>query len=593
MKDTYRMKYWLGLVLLGVMSGLAIADQGPATQDQLKVTTSPLPYVRETQAGNYLAGQHAQREQDWTTASKYMGRVLDYDPENMELKKRSMILAMGSGETARAIATARKIVATDSKDALALLFVTLDDFARKDYKAAISSLNVMPEGSMAEFIRPILTSWARAGMGQLDIAALNNDSPLHAYHALLIADYLDKTSDDVEAQADKIVAQSAVDAYEMEKIADILARHGKEKKALSFYDIIIKEQPDNQAVLAKIKQIKDGKKTMHASTILTAGNGAAEAMFDMSRILFREMSNDSAMVFTRMALHLNPSLIEGRLLLAHILSRAERYDEAIRIYLSVGPDSPYYRDARHSAADLLERDGKFDKAISSLKTLYDETGDVEAVILIGDLQRRTEKFADAIASYDQAQDILGGKVPDTYWHILYARGMAYERVGNDEKSEEDLLAALKFRPDHPYLLNYLGYSWADQGKNLKKSQEMIEKALALRPDDGYIADSLGWVLYRVGKYNEALPYLEKAAELLPYDPTINDHLGDVYWQVGRVLEARFQWSRALHHAEDAEMTASIQGKIDSGIPMIAASKDDTREAKIVEPPAADDSAVPR
>ncbi len=578
------MKYWLGFVLVGVMSGLAIADQGPATRAQLESSASSLSYVRETQAGNFIAGQHAQRVQDWNTASKYIGRVLDYDPENIELKKRSMILAMGSGETARAIATARKIIVTDSKDALALLFVALDDFARQDYKAAIANMNAMPEGSMADFIRPILTSWAKAGMGEMDVAALTNDSPLHAYHALLITDYLDKTGDDVDAQADRILAQSAVDSYELEKLADILARHGKNKKALSYYDTILKEQPDNEAVLNKQAQLKAGKKPTGERPILTAEQGAAEAMFDMSRILFREMSNDSAMVFTRMALHLNPKLSEGRLMLAHILTRAERLNEATDIYLGVAPSSPYYREARQNAADLLEREGKYDRAVAVLNKLYEETGDVEAVILIGDLQRRAEKYADAIVSYDRAQKALGGKIPENYWHILYARGMAYERTDDDARAEEDLLAALKYRPDHPYLLNYLGYSWADQGKNLKKAQEMIEKAVALRPDDGYIADSLGWVLYRIGKIDEALPHLEKAAEMLPYDPTINDHLGDAYWQVGRVREARFQWSRALHHADADTVTADIQNKIDNGMPMMAAGDDDgTRQAKAAEP----------
>lgn len=578
------MKYWLGVALLGVMSGLAIADQGPATQDKLQTSTSPLAYVRETQAGNFLAGQHAQREQDWSTASKYIGRVLDYDPTNAELKKRAMILAMGSGETARAIATARKIVATDSKDALALMFVTLDDFARQDYKGAVSNLSAMPDGSMAEFIRPILTSWAKAGQGQLDIGPLRGDSPLQAYHTLLIGDFLDKTDDDVEAQADKIIAQSAVDAYELEKIADILARHGKNKKALSFYQIILKEQPNNTSVAAKEKILKSGKPLDIPPAILTANDGAAEAMFDMGRILFREMSNDSAMVFTRMALHLNPRLIEARLLLAHVLGRADRHNEAIDVYLSIAPDSPYYRDARHAAADLLERSKKSDKAITTLETLYQQTGDVEAVIMIGDLQRRSEKFVDAIESYNRAEKILGGKIDDAHWHIHYARGMSYERAGQDDKSEIDLLAALKFRPDHPYLLNYLGYSWADQGKNLKKAREMIEKAVALRPDDGYIADSLGWVLYRMGDYKAALPHLEKAAELLPYDPTINDHLGDAYWQTGRALEARFQWSRALHHADNNTEVAAIQSKIDNGMPAAASGGDSAlHEVKVAEP----------
>ena len=83
------------------------------------------------------------------------------------------------------------------------------------------------------------------------------------------------------------------------------------------------------------------------------------------------------------------------------------------------------------------------------------------------------------------------------------------------------------------MLNYLGYSWIDQGINLDEGMRMIRRAVEQRPDDGYIVDSLGWAYYRLGNYEEAVKHLERAVELKPDDPTINDHLGDGYWKVGR------------------------------------------------------------
>ena len=75
--------------------------------------------------------------------------------------------------------------------------------------------------------------------------------------------------------------------------------------------------------------------------------------------------------------------------------------------------------------------------------------------------------------------------------------------------------------------------------------EDIKAAVAARPDSGYIVDSLGWVLYRLGRYEQAVEHMEKAVALMPVDPVVNDHLGDVYWAVGRYREAEFQWKRAL------------------------------------------------
>ena len=86
---------------------------------------------------------------------------------------------------------------------------------------------------------------------------------------------------------------------------------------------------------------------------------------------------------------------------------------------------------------------------------------------------------------------------------------------------------------------------------------MIERAVAARPNDGYITDSLGWVLFRLGRYDEAAPHMERAAELEPVDPVVNDHLGDVLWAVGRFQEAEFQWHRALSFIGESESSGDV------------------------------------
>ncbi len=120
-------------------------------------------------------------------------------------------------------------------------------------------------------------------------------------------------------------------------------------------------------------------------------------------------------------------------------------------------------------------------------------------------------------------------------------------------------------PDQPQVLNYLGYSWVDQGMNLDRALEMIQKAVAASPNDGYIIDSLGWAYYRLGRYDEAVTQLEQAVKLRPNDPEINDHLGDAYWRVGRKLEARFQWNVAASVDEDGNVKARVAPKLADGL----------------------------
>ncbi|MAE51091.1 MAG: hypothetical protein CMH27_04715, partial [Micavibrio sp.] len=236
---------------------------------------------------------------------------------------------------------------------------------------------------------------------------------------------------------------------------------------------------------------------------------------------------------------------------------------------SIKDDSIYNAQAEREIANLLEQSGRTEEAIATLRHLAEANQDMEALIKIGDIYRRNERHEEAILAYNEAEERIGkDNILPNYWHLYYVRGMALEQNGNWDLAEQNLQAALDFKPEQPYVLNYLGYAWADQGKNLDKARKMIEKAAELEPNDGYITDSLGWILYRDGEYKEAVKHLEKAVELLPYDPVINDHLGDAYWKVGRRLEAKFQWERAKNHIEDgnAALLANIDKKLDQGLP---------------------------
>ena len=59
-----------------------------------------------------------------------------------------------------------------------------------------------------------------------------------------------------------------------------------------------------------------------------------------------------------------------------------------------------------------------------------------------------------------------------------SRGVAYERTNNWEEAEKDLLASLKVNPNQAYVINYLAYSWIEQGVKIKKSLEMLKKLIS-------------------------------------------------------------------------------------------------------------------
>jgi Flp pilus assembly protein TadD len=183
---------------------------------------------------------------------------------------------------------------------------------------------------------------------------------------------------------------------------------------------------------------------------------------------------------------------------------------------------------------------------------------------LADLQRSRKQFAEAAETYSRIIDMLD-KPARGDWTLFYFRGISYERSKQWPKAEADFKKSLELQPDQPLVLNYLGYSWVDQGLNLDEAFRLLRRAVELRPTDGYIIDSLGWAHYKLDKYDESLREMERAVQLKPGDPVINDHLGDVYWKVGRKLEAQFQWNHARDLGPEPEDRDRILKKIESGL----------------------------
>jgi len=562
---------------------LASIETGSGSSGELTLFN---PFDGTNMAGKYLSGRFAQQHHDWRHASTFLRSVIEIDPEDGELIKRAMVLSMGSGDSTGALEAARKVVELEPNSALGLLFLATEAIRHKNYEGADAAIGKVPDSSLSDFIMPLMQSWIDAALGELSIERLDTNS-IHIYHAILIAAYLDRNKD-IERLLAKSLSTKEITPESLEDIADIYAYIGNKKMALDLYAKTHEAWPENKKISENIEKLESGVPVNAFKKVKSPQEGIARAMLDTARTLYQEYSDDSARVFAHMALYLNPQMTDAKLLLAHISARHERYAQAIEYYKSIEQDNEYYLEARRHAADLLEESNRVEEALLELQNLIDEHNDLEALIQMGDVHRHNEDFKKAIEYYNKAFKGLGKNPPPEYWHLHYMRGMCYERLDEWAKAESDLKAALEFQPDHPLVLNYLGYAWADQGTNLDESLKMIRRAVALRPSDGYITDSLGWVLYRRGEYEAAVPHLEKAVELLPYDPVINDHLGDAYWRVGRRLEARFQWERAKNHAEnDEKLISQVNKKLSEGMAplpvVIEASSQQGKDSKILNP----------
>ena len=297
----------------------------------------------------------------------------------------------------------------------------------------------------------------------------------------------------------------------------------------------------------------------------SAQAGLAEALYGIASSLSDEKSVEIPVFYLQLALTLDPHHDLAISLLADRMETAKRWDDAIAAYRRVPKSSPLYVNARVQISQDLQKLQRTDEAIAILReTLSGGPTDFEVLASIGDLMRAKESYAEAVDAYTKALALVP-KPEERHWTIFYTRGIALERIKRWNEAEKDLQLALKLKPEQPLVMNYLAYTWVEQGQNMDEALAMLKRAVELRPEDGFVIDSLGWAYFKRGDFVNAIKYLEQAVLLEPGEATINDHLGDAYWRFGRKLEAKFEWQHALSLKPDKDLEPGIRHKIEVGL----------------------------
>ena len=552
----------------------ALAAQAPTPQDLSHSTAS----------GSYLAARHAGVERDSETAAAYYLNVLKADPRNADLLSRTFLSVLTDGDIDEAGRLADRLIQLDRTDRIARLVIGVRALKQKQYAIARQNFAQSVRGPVTDLTATLLSAWALAGAGDTRAAIDTLDrlagpdwyaifKDLHAGLILDVANNKKEAGKRYERayKADPMALRT-VQAY-----AHYLSRNGGKDDALKLYQQFNKGVADHPVVVEEMKEVSAGDRLPPLADSPRAG--AAEALYGLGASIGRRGGEDLALVYLQLALYLEPTHAMALLSLADLYDSLKKPELAIKIYDRIPTSSPLRRNAEIQVASDLDSLDRTDEAKKRLEALIAEhPKDSEAIIALGNILRGRKAFAECAEVYSKAVDNLA--VPEkANWVLFYFRGICYERSKQWPKAEADLKKALELFPDQPLVLNYLGYSWVDQGVNLDEGMSMIRRAVEQRPDDGYIVDSLGWANFRIGNYEEAVKDLDRAVELKPDDSTINDHLGDAYWRVGRVLEAHFQWSHAKDLNPDAEDLPKIEQKLKSGLPDDTSSAADAAKTK--------------
>ncbi|MDO6726110.1 tetratricopeptide repeat protein [Cognatishimia sp. 1_MG-2023] len=542
--------------------------------------TAAMPTQADTSAGAYLAARAATATSDYATASKFYTQLLIQAPSDPFLLENLVLANLALGNMEKTIPVARKLDSQSVNSQIGNMALVADLIDKKDYKAL--EVRISKEKGIGPLLDGLLLAWAKLGQGEMSEALKQFDkvaderglTGFALYHkALAMASVGDfEGAEDIFSGA----TASSVQMTRRGAMAhiEILSQLERNENAITVMDALFGSALDPQ--LRAMREELVAGNTLPFTHVSSPREGMAEVFYSLGSALQNEAAPDYTLLYTRTAEFLRPDHIDALLLSAELLEEVEQFDLATDAYKSVPAGHTSFHAAELGRAEALRRDGKVEAAIEVLEQLSRTHGELPIVhTSLGDILRQQQDFNGAVRAYDTALGMSDSPI-QSQWFSFYARGISHERLGDWPNAEADFRMALELNPGQPQVLNYLGYSMVENNINLDEALEMIEDAVAARPDSGFIVDSLGWVLYRLGRFEEAVGHMERATELMPVDPVVNDHLGDVYWSVGRKTEAQFQWMRALSFIDDSTAADAkpdrIRAKLSQGLDAVLAEE---------------------
>lgn len=543
---------------------------------------------QETAAGDYLSGRLAANLNDIAAAADHYGKAVDANPGEAALVRQAFLFHLAAGEVERAGVYAQTLAADAEADGLARIALATIKMKHGDLAAAREGLKGEYAEPFTKSISFLIGSWleaelvgAEAGVAAFDTGKSDLFTGFNpTFKAMLLED---AGAIDAAREAHELSVASFGGPVGRAAYGAFLERQGEKDAAREFYGMLAKEGgPARRLAEAALARTDAGQQTK-AYTDLSAAEGSALALYLFAGNMLQQSAGEMQraaeagfrveeapfnlpLALAQLAIHLDPSLSDAQRLVGSILNIYANYDAARAALSRVPVSSSQFEQAQIEIANTFLAQKRPLDAIAALKTAVRRDRNAnEARLALAGHYAELDRHGDAVKSAGDAISRLGNSPPEDAWRLFVTRAASLIDLDRFDEAEADLKRAVEIAPEEPVVLNYLGYSWVERGRNLDEAFKLIEKAVALRPQSGAIIDSLGWAHYQRGEYEAALPHLEKAAAIEPADPTVTEHLGDVYWRLGREVEAQFQWRRALQLEPPERARIAIGKKLQSGL----------------------------
>lgn len=333
-------------------------------------------------------------------------------------------------------------------------------------------------------------------------------------------------------------------------------------KAIAFYADHQRKYGPNLKLAEMLSQYYIGRnefdKAYEQLEILDESNeDMIQVKLKMALILIEKKIYDKAIVKLKEILKTTPESDKVRFYLAAVLEEKREFNNAFEHYIKIEKNSGYYEESRLHAALLAKLMGDSDKAISVLRESIDKkVENPQSYFLMSQLFEDKKDFKSALDTLKSAE-IKFPKNSQVYYYL----GALQDKMNLKDDMMKNMKKVIELEPEHAQALNYLAYTWAENGHELEMAEIYARKAAEKENDDAFILDTLGWVLYKKGKFRDAVEVLEKAHAMQPQASIISEHLGDIYTKLNLHNKARALFIKAVEAEVDLVRKEEIKSKL--------------------------------
>ncbi|MGE3773586.1 MAG: tetratricopeptide repeat protein [Gammaproteobacteria bacterium] len=536
-------------------------------QDTLAIRETPTPpaAIEGDPLYKMLIAEFAgQREQLELALDQYL--TLARGTRNPDLAERATKIAVFSRDDVKALEAARLWVelrpsSLDARQILAAMFIRRGDAAAAlEHLKYVLAQDNSGDGSRFRVIANLLgreddRRTALSVMEQLVAERPGDTDALVAYALLAMrAEDLGKA----RGAMDRLVERSNVNPNLALAYMAVLQKQDAGAEGIVFLEKALKRTPDEFGLrLLYARMLADAQRYEQArlqfAMLLEQAPDNTDVLYALGLLNLQAGKVEAAEANFRTLLQFDERTDEASFYLGQIEESRQRPAAALAHYRAVKGGSNAV-PAKVRVISILANEGKIDEALAALAATTPEGEEqrIQLTLLHAEILAQQKRYEEALGVFDRA---LNGKYEMT---LLYNRAMLAEQMGRLDLLEADLRTIIAREPQNSQALNALGYTLADRTNRYDEAYELIKRALAVSPNDFFILDSMGWVLYRLGRLEEAVPYLEQARKLRN-DPEVAAHLGEVLWMLGRRDDAREIWNTALQaHPKDTRILEAIK-----------------------------------